>query len=226
MYNFACKTHSSPSVFLTNCWRCNSLLQNNTKLLGAEQMRIVSPSSQAVFLGVKDPATQLFFLQSAQPSTSGDSHTFLARSYGGGTTSDTDQLWKLHLRHGHRNFADIARQYQLLFQNKCLPALPVSWANHMCILICRMDLTALLASRKDFIRIFVVHSLFQLRKDICTCSPSSMTTVAEYLVFSQSLSQNGLTSGRSLWCELKRKSVAPASLGCFQTMELFTNLDK
>ena len=36
-------------------------------------------------------------------------NALIARSYG----SDTDMLWKLHLRHGHRNFADIARQYGL-----------------------------------------------------------------------------------------------------------------
>ena len=33
----------------------------------------------------------------------------MAKSYGAGD----DLLWKLHLRHGHRNFADLARQYKL-----------------------------------------------------------------------------------------------------------------
>ena len=33
----------------------------------------------------------------------------IARSYG----ADTDVLWQLHLRHGHRNFADLARQYRV-----------------------------------------------------------------------------------------------------------------
>lgn len=31
----------------------------------------------------------------------------------GGKANDADLLWKLHLRHGHRNFADICRQYDL-----------------------------------------------------------------------------------------------------------------
>jgi transposase InsO family protein len=85
-------------------------------VMGELNMRIVNPTSQSAFLGTKDTATQLFFLKCA-PAPKVDSlvtsHTFLARSYGKGTTSDADQLWKLHLRHGHRNFVDIARQYQL-----------------------------------------------------------------------------------------------------------------
>ena len=36
----------------------------------------------------------------------------LAKSYQAGKGSDLDTLWKLHLRHGHRNFADLARQYK------------------------------------------------------------------------------------------------------------------
>ena len=44
----------------------------------------------------------------------------LARSYGDGK-SDSDLLWKMHLRHGHRNFADVARQYGLPIP-KTIPA--------------------------------------------------------------------------------------------------------
>ena len=81
------------------------------------QMRIFnSASSQTVFLGDKDPHTLLYFLRPAskasceQPVTS---HSFLARSYGEPKGSNIDLLWQLHQRLGHRNFADIGRQYSI-----------------------------------------------------------------------------------------------------------------
>jgi len=37
----------------------------------------------------------------------------LAKSYTNFSGKAQDILWKLHLRHGHKNFADIARQYDL-----------------------------------------------------------------------------------------------------------------
>ena len=37
----------------------------------------------------------------------------LAKSYQVVKGTDMDLLWKLHLRHGHRNFADLARQYSI-----------------------------------------------------------------------------------------------------------------
>ena len=57
-------------------------------------------------MGVRDPHTQLFFLQEYEAPAS---TSLRARSESG----DSDLLWKLHLRHGHRNFDDIARQYGL-----------------------------------------------------------------------------------------------------------------
>jgi len=77
-----------------------------------QSMRIVNRSTNTVFVGSKDPKTQLFFLHQAPSQAPSSSHTLLARSYGGGT-SDSDLLWQLHLRHGHRNFQDICRQYNL-----------------------------------------------------------------------------------------------------------------
>lgn len=53
-----------------------------------DRMRISNPVTDCVFIGMKDPKTQLFFLQEAAlPSVSsgaGRAHTYLARSYGGG----------------------------------------------------------------------------------------------------------------------------------------------
>ena len=42
-----------------------------------------------------------------------DHNVFLAKSYARFDAKPVDLLWKLHLRHGHRNFVDIARQYNL-----------------------------------------------------------------------------------------------------------------
>jgi transposase InsO family protein len=80
-------------------------------VMGKDRMRIMSHASNRVFVGFKDQDSQLFLLSESTASAQ-SSHTFLARSYGEGK-SDADLLWKLHLRHGHRNFADVCRQYNL-----------------------------------------------------------------------------------------------------------------
>jgi hypothetical protein len=79
--------------------------------MGGESMRIVHPKRSTVLVGSKDAKTKLFFLQESTDAPS-SSHTLLMRSYGG-RKSDSDQLWQLHLRHGHRNFADLCRQYNV-----------------------------------------------------------------------------------------------------------------
>lgn len=77
----------------------------------ADEMRIAKPEAQFVLVGDKDEQTRLFFLRQAAPVA------LLARSY----TDDSSLLWQLHLRHGHRNFADLARQYHLRLP-KAIPA--------------------------------------------------------------------------------------------------------
>ena len=79
--------------------------------MGAQEVRIQQPSSTSAFVGRQDPKTKLFFLQ--PPSAP----LCIARSY----NDDSDTLWQLHLRHGHRNFVDIARQYNLKLP-KTIPA--------------------------------------------------------------------------------------------------------
>lgn len=101
-----------------------------------DKMRMTNTTNDVVLLGVRDPSTQLFLLQEAAapktcpPVTSTastmtpiDTQLQLAKSYQSVPSSSTsgdnyktthlDLLWKLHLRHGHRNFADLARQYGL-----------------------------------------------------------------------------------------------------------------
>lgn len=80
-------------------------------VIGAKEVRIEQPNNKSVFIGTQDLNTKLFFLR-PPPSP-----LLLARSY----TDDTDVLWRLHLRHGHRNFADVARQYNLKLP-KTIPA--------------------------------------------------------------------------------------------------------
>ena len=58
----------------------------------------------------KDAESKLFFLQD-QPRVPNTCNSLLARAYSG--PFDPSLLWKLHLRHGHRNFADICRQYKI-----------------------------------------------------------------------------------------------------------------
>ena len=77
-----------------------------------DTMKISNPINDVVLLGKRDDRSQLFLLQeAAKPSDT----ALLAKSYQAGPTgtSDSNLLWKLHLRHGHRNFADLARQYKL-----------------------------------------------------------------------------------------------------------------
>jgi hypothetical protein len=73
------------------------------------QVRISNKVNDIVLLGVRDPTSHLFLLQEAARA---GTQALLAKSYHGITT-DQDLLWKLHLRHGHRNFSDVARQYGL-----------------------------------------------------------------------------------------------------------------
>ena len=84
------------------------------------KMRMTNAINDVVLLGLRDSASQLFLLQEEAaakkplPSPLADpTTTMLAKSYQEGAGSHADMLWKLHLRHGHRNFADLARQYNI-----------------------------------------------------------------------------------------------------------------
>src|SRR6185437_15594572 len=72
-------------------------------------------------LWVSVTQTQLFFLQQPAAVSASEQSSLLARSYGSGGKSDLDLLWKLHVRHGHRNFVDVARQYNLTLPSE-IPA--------------------------------------------------------------------------------------------------------
>ena len=76
---------------------------------------IFKPNSGAALRAVKDQNTKLFFLDDLSPLQvvphRAHKDVLLARSYHG--PSEPSMLWKLHLRHGHRNFSDICRQYKL-----------------------------------------------------------------------------------------------------------------
>lgn len=93
---------------------------------------------QTAFIGKQDPHTQLFFLPNSPVPEQRD-QTHLASSYGSSSKSDRDTLWQLHMRHGHRNFADLARQYGLSLPKEVPASLHALWANLTCIHTCRAD---------------------------------------------------------------------------------------
>lgn len=76
-------------------------------IMEKDAMRIKNPDGTQLLLGHRDKQSNLFFL----PESNSQLH--LARTYGSTNKSEMDLLWQLHLRHGHRNFADIARQHGL-----------------------------------------------------------------------------------------------------------------
>ena len=88
-----------------------------TATMTGDRMRISNPNNDIVLLGVRNSSSQLFLLQQASPppgmQQSQLDSALLAKSYQAGDGTELDLLWKLHLRHGHRNFADLARQYKL-----------------------------------------------------------------------------------------------------------------
>ena len=97
---FPCKLLSLPA--LTKKGLTATMTENTIKLTNSQ--------STVTLLGVRDKASQLFLLREREPQHSA---TLLAKSYQAGDGSEADLLWKLHLRHGHRNFVDLARQYKL-----------------------------------------------------------------------------------------------------------------
>src|SRR6185503_4258706 len=66
----------------------------------------------------KDPTSGLYILHTLagqeEEITNSDISLLLAKSYRDDLSpKQWAELWKLHLRHGHRNFADICRQYNI-----------------------------------------------------------------------------------------------------------------
>jgi hypothetical protein len=60
--------------------------------------------NDVILVGIRDPLSKLFLLQQApikEEQAPVKEKQLLAKSYGG--QSENDLLWKLHLRHGHRN---------------------------------------------------------------------------------------------------------------------------
>ena len=94
-----------------------------------DSIRIRNNSNDTVFVGLRDSQTQLFFLQQPAAVSASEQSSLLARSYGSGGKSDLDLLWKLHVRHGHRNFVDVARQYNLTLPSE-IPACTVIHRPH------------------------------------------------------------------------------------------------
>jgi hypothetical protein len=68
---------------------------------------ISNKDNGVVLRGEKDVDSRLFVLKSCS-AVPGKSSVQLAKSYVGKPSTQADLLWRLHLRHGHRNFTDVA----------------------------------------------------------------------------------------------------------------------
>ena len=90
--------------------------KNHSITMVGSTMSIRNPKGELVCTALKRPETNLYTLLVHQLSKNTDDAarniSLLAKSYSntvGG--ADESLLWKLHLRHGHRNFRDLCRQY-------------------------------------------------------------------------------------------------------------------
>lgn len=88
-----------------------------------DRMRISNASNDIVFIALRDAISGLFFFSLAPILPELDYNSLLAKSYMpmGKTGDNLDFLWKMHFRHGHRNFSDLSRQYNLSLPSN-LPA--------------------------------------------------------------------------------------------------------
>ena len=80
-------------------------------------MSIANPTAMSLS-AKKDPSSGLFvlncLLKEKKKRRATDNSLLLAKSYRDiPTTKDLSVLWQMHLRHGHRNFADVCRQYNI-----------------------------------------------------------------------------------------------------------------
>src|SRR6185437_13595090 len=143
-----------------------------------------------------------------QPASS---HSFLARSYGEPKGSNIDLLWKLHLRHGHRNFTDIGRQYNIPVPKQvpaCVSCIMGKSHKHP-YLSERFERATRVAEgfHSDFRGPFSVHTpqghlyLLTLIDDLSVAS----------LAFSRKRKLTGMTFGPSLCSEWKQRSPAPTA---------------
>lgn len=94
-------------------------------LMEGDGVSIFHPTSDLAMIARRDPASKLYFLTLGDPNAcknkeialitpraaAGAGKALIAKCYAGAVGGDL--LWKLHLRHGHRNFQDICRQYSL-----------------------------------------------------------------------------------------------------------------
>src|SRR5690606_12658186 len=74
-------------------------------------IHISNKHNDIVLEGKRDPDSQLFVLCEA-PDTTNKQAVMLTKD-NSKPANQTDLLWQMHLRHGHRNFYDVARQYGL-----------------------------------------------------------------------------------------------------------------
>lgn len=100
-----------------------------TVLMEGGTIAISNKANDVALWAKVDPTSQLYFLQEEKKARFGVTslgaqcggvpNLLLAKSYSAATGGDL--LWTLHLRHGHKNFPDVCRQYGLPIP-KTIPA--------------------------------------------------------------------------------------------------------
>lgn len=80
-------------------------------------MNLYNATHKIAFVANRDSESGLFFLRQAirrqKEKHAPDAEMLLAKTRAGCPSNASSELWKLHLRHGHRNFTDVCRQYGL-----------------------------------------------------------------------------------------------------------------
>jgi len=83
-------------------------------LMKENEMVISNSLNDVVLVAQRDAESKLFFLRTAASKPREcRSIALVAQSYAGPEKPKESLLWKLHLKHGHRNFADLCRQYSI-----------------------------------------------------------------------------------------------------------------
>ena len=99
--------------------------RGHTITMSGNQVLITNSQNSITLVADHHKQSGLFFLKTTRGPDSGmkkSNSLLLARTRVGRQPQNvTDSLWRLHLRHGHRNFIDICRQYSLPIP-KILPA--------------------------------------------------------------------------------------------------------
>jgi Integrase core domain/Zinc finger C-x8-C-x5-C-x3-H type (and similar) len=93
-----------------------------TITISGDNLFVSDSNCDQILTGFKDKTSRLYFLKLHEPTEEAENkknevNYGLAKAYFGSRSAPSPGvdalLWKLHLRHGHRNFRDLCRQYKI-----------------------------------------------------------------------------------------------------------------